>query len=76
VAYLTDALNAIRKGKVEAQVSIGTSVSQVVYKSTEAAIDCLKLVERDLQAASRAQTLILKAALEPAVEITVKPSGA
>jgi valyl-tRNA synthetase len=74
VAHVTEALNAIRKGKVDQKVSIGTPVQQVVYQSTDEAIACLKLVERDLKAASRAEVLILKAGAEPSVEITLKPA--
>jgi hypothetical protein len=33
----------------------------------------LKLVERDLKAATRTDSLVLKAAAEPAVQITLKP---
>jgi len=75
VIHLTEALNVIRKGKVDQKVSIGTPVQQVVYSATEDAIACLKLVERDLKAASRADALILKAAPETAVEITLRPAA-
>ena len=51
VIHITEALNAIRKGKVDQKVSIGTPVSEVVYSSTDEAIACLTLVERDLKAA-------------------------
>ena len=74
--HLTDALNAIRKGKADQKVSIGTPVQQVVYQSTDEAIACLKLVERDLKAASRADVLILKTGSEAAVEITLRPPSA
>jgi valyl-tRNA synthetase len=75
VLHVTEALNVIRKGKVDSKVSIGTPVQQIVYSSTDDAIACLKLVERDLKAASRTDALILKAAAESAVEITLKPAG-
>jgi hypothetical protein len=68
-------LNAIRKGKTDQKVSVGTPVKEVVYQAPDEAIACLKLVERDLKAASRAETLILKAG-EPAVEVTLKPAEA
>ena len=71
--HVTEALNAIRKGKADHKVSIGTPVKQVVYQAADDAIDCLKLVERDLKAASRAEALILRAG-EPSVEITLKPA--
>ena len=71
---MTEALNVIRKGKVDSKVSIGTPVQQVVYSSTDEAIECLKLVERDLKAASRTDALILKTASGPSVEITLKPA--
>jgi len=73
VMHVTEALNAIRKGKADHKVSIGTPVKQVVYQAADDAIDCLKLVERDLKAASRAEALILRAG-EPSVEITLKPA--
>jgi valyl-tRNA synthetase len=76
VTYVTEALNLIRKGKVDQKVSIGTPVSAVVYSNTEPAITCLRLVERDLKAASRADTLVFAVAAEPAVQITLKPAEA
>jgi valyl-tRNA synthetase len=75
VMHVTEALNAIRKGKADQKVSIGTPVKQVVYQAADDAIACLKLVERDLKAASRSETLVLRAG-EPAVEITLKPAEA
>jgi valyl-tRNA synthetase len=74
--HVTEALNVIRKGKVDQKVSIGTPVLQVVYQSTDEAIACLKLVERDLKAASRADALVLRAAAETGVQITLKPAEA
>ena len=65
VFHVTEALNVIRKGKVDQKVSIGTPVREVVYQSTDEAIACLKLVERDLKAASRADALVLRAGAEP-----------
>jgi valyl-tRNA synthetase len=76
VFHVTEALNVIRKGKVDQKVSIGTPVREVVYQSTDEAIACLKLVERDLKAASRADALVLIAAAEPGVQITLKPAEA
>ncbi len=76
VLHVTEALNVIRKGKVDQKVSIGTPVREVVYSSTDDAIACLKLVERDLKAASRTETLVLKAAAESTVHITLKPAEA
>src|SRR5688572_27920468 len=76
VFHVTEALNVIRKGKVDQKISIGTPVREVVYQSTDEAIACLKLVERDLKAASRADALILRAAAEPGVQITLKPAEA
>ena len=76
VFHVTEALNVIRKGKVDQKVSIGTPVREVVYQSTDEAIACLKLVERDLKAASRADALVLRAAAEPGVQITLKPAEA
>ncbi len=73
--HVTEALNAIRKGKVDQKVSIGTPVSEVIYASTDEAIACLKLVERDLKAATRTDRRVLKAAAEPAVQIALKPAA-
>ena len=72
VIHVTEALNAIRKGKTDQKVSVGTPIQQVVYQGSDDVIACLRLVERDLKAASRSETLILRAG-EPAVEITLKP---
>jgi valyl-tRNA synthetase len=74
VFHVTEALNVIRKGKVDSKVSIGTPVQQVVYSSNDEAIECLRLVERDLKAASRTDALILKTGAAPSVEITLKPT--
>ncbi len=76
VLHITEALNAIRKGKVDQKVSIGTPVQQVVYQASDEAIACLTLVERDLKAASRTEALVLRTGAEPSVEITLKPAGA
>jgi valyl-tRNA synthetase len=75
VIHLTDALNAIRKGKTDRKVSVGTPVKQVVYQAAEDAISCLTLLERDLRAASRTEVLVLRAG-EPAVEVALKPAEA
>jgi valyl-tRNA synthetase len=76
VACVTEALNLIRKGKVDQKVSIGTPVRDVTYSHTEAAIACLRLVERDLKAASRTETLTFRVSAEPAVQVTLKPPTA
>jgi valyl-tRNA synthetase len=73
VIHITEALNAIRKGKVDQKVSIGTPVQEVVYQAPEDVIHCLKLIERDLKAASRTEALVLKPGAESAVQITLKP---
>ena len=75
VAHVTEALNAIRKGKTDQKVSVGTPVREVVYQATDEAIACLKLVERDLKAASRSEALIFRVG-EPSVEVTLKPAEA
>jgi valyl-tRNA synthetase len=74
--HATEALNAIRKGKADQKVSIGTPVQQVVFQAGAEAIACLKLVERDLKAASRTDALILQVGAEPSVAITLKPPSA
>jgi valyl-tRNA synthetase len=76
VGHVTEALNAIRKGKVDQKVSIGTPVQEIVYEAPAEAIACLTLVERDLKAAARAERLVLTAAAEPAVRIVLKPAEA
>jgi valyl-tRNA synthetase len=75
VMHVTEALNAIRKGKTDQKVSVGTPIQQVIYQGTDDAIACLRTVERDLKAASRSETLILRAG-EPSVEITLKSAEA
>jgi valyl-tRNA synthetase len=75
VVYVTEALNAIRKAKTDQKVSVGTPVQQVSYAAGEDIIRCLKLVERDLKAASRTEALILTAG-EPSVQVTLKPAEA
>ena len=75
VLHVTEALNAIRKGKTDQKISVGTPVKEVVYRAADDAIACLKLVERDLKAASRSEALILRAG-EPGVEVTLKPPSA
>ena len=71
--HVTEALNVIRKGKVDQKASIGTPVQEIVYQAGEEAIACLRLVERDLKAASRTDVLVLKAGPETGVQITLKP---
>jgi valyl-tRNA synthetase len=71
--HVTEALNVIRKGKVDQKVSIGTPVQEIVYQADDEAIACLRLVERDLKAASRTDSLVLKAGAETGVQITLKP---
>jgi hypothetical protein len=70
---VTEALNAIRKGKVDHKVSIGTPVLGIVYSAPATAVACLRLVERDLKAAARAEALTLVEGTEPGVQITLKP---
>ena len=73
---MTDALNAIRKAKTDRKVSVGTPVLRVMYRASADAVRSLALVERDLKAACRTESLELIAAAEPGVEITLKPSEA
>ena len=73
VLHVTEALNAIRKGKTDQKVSVGTPIRQVVYQGADDVIACLRMVERDLKAASRSEALVLRSG-EPAVEITLKPA--
>ena len=71
-AALSGALGAIRKGKTDQKISVGTEVDAVTYAAPEAEIAALRLVERDLKAAVRTGTLTL-AVGEPAVIVTLKP---
>jgi valyl-tRNA synthetase len=71
-ALLTAALGAIRKGKTDQKVSVGTEVLSVHYVSAGEEVAALKLVERDLKAAVRAGTLTLSVG-EPSVAVTLMP---
>jgi valyl-tRNA synthetase len=72
---LTAALGAIRKGKTDQKVSVGTEVEAIAYAAGEAEVQALRLIERDLKAAVRAGTLTLTTG-EPAVTVTLKPAEA
>ncbi|OFW44072.1 MAG: valine--tRNA ligase [Acidobacteria bacterium RIFCSPLOWO2_12_FULL_67_14b] len=76
VLHLTEALNAIRKGKTDQRVSVGTPVKAVVYSASADAVQSLALVERDLKAACRADSLVLEAGDDAGVRITLKPAEA
>jgi valyl-tRNA synthetase len=76
--YLSMALGAIRKAKTESQISVGTPVLEVAYGSSESEIHSLRLVERDLRAASRADNLRLFTAGVPeefGASVTPKPAA-
>jgi hypothetical protein len=72
---LASALGAIRKGKTDQKVSVGTEVLSVAYTGPEDEICALRLVERDLKAAVRTATLTLSVG-EPAVTVGLKPAEA
>jgi valyl-tRNA synthetase len=74
-ADLSVALAAIRKGKTDRKASVGTEVHEVRYAAPDEDIRRLKLVERDLKAAARTETLLLVAG-EPSVSVTLKPAEA
>jgi valyl-tRNA synthetase len=74
-AMLANALGAIRKGKTDQKVSVGTEVLSVTYTGPEDEICALRLVERDLKAAVRTATLTLSVG-EPAVTVGLKPAEA
>jgi valyl-tRNA synthetase len=76
VVHLTEALNAIRKAKTDQKLSVGTPVKDVIYSASDDAVKALTLVERDLKAACRADSLVLKATAEAGVQITPKPAEA
>lgn len=72
---LAAALGAIRKGKTDAKVSVGTEVAAVAYVAADEEIRALQTIERDLKAAVRTGSLTL-AAGEPSVSVTLKPAEA
>jgi valyl-tRNA synthetase len=76
VVHLTEALNAIRKAKTDQKLSVGTPVKTVTYSAPDAAVKALTMVERDLKAACRADSLVLEAAAQTGVQITPKPAEA
>ncbi len=69
---LAAALGAIRKGKTDAKLSVGTEVDAVAYVGSEDEIRALRAIERDLKAAVRTGVLSL-AAGDPSVTVTPKP---
>jgi valyl-tRNA synthetase len=77
-AALTPALAAIRKGKTDQGASVGTQVQEVVYAAAPDEVRVLALVERDLKAAVRTDTLVLQAAGAPdqhGVRVVLKPAN-
>jgi len=74
-AVLAGALGAIRKGKTDQKVSVGTEVLSVAYSGSDDEIRALRMVERDLKAAVRTATLTLSVG-EPAVTVGLKPAEA
>jgi valyl-tRNA synthetase len=70
---LTDALGAIRKAKTDQKLSVGAEVADVVCTVPPEAFAPLALVQRDLQAAVRAERLTL---LAGEVSVTVTPRTA
>ena len=67
------AAEATERDDVKAVVVYG---GERVFAAGADVVACLKLIERDLKAAARADVLILKAGAEPAVEIALKPAEA
>jgi valyl-tRNA synthetase len=72
-AALATALGAIRKGKTDQKVSVGTEVHAVSYAASDDEIRALRHIERDLKAAVRAGALQLTVG-EPSVAVTLKPA--
>jgi valyl-tRNA synthetase len=72
-AALAGALGAIRKGKTDQKLSVGSEVQAVAYAGSETEIQALRAIERDLRAAVRAGALSL-AVGEPSVSVTLKPA--
>jgi valyl-tRNA synthetase len=72
-AALAAALGAIRKGKTDQKVSVGTEVEAITYAAADDEIRALRAIERDLKAAVRAGALSLTVG-EPSVAVTLKPA--
>jgi valyl-tRNA synthetase len=70
---LAAALGAIRKGKTDQKVSVGTEVEAIAYAAPDEEIRALRFIERDLKAAVRAGSLTLTVG-EPAVAVTLRPA--
>jgi valyl-tRNA synthetase len=70
---LAAALGAIRKGKTDQKVSVGTEVEAIAYAGADHEIRALRAIERDLKAAVRAGALSLTVG-EPSVAVTLKPA--
>jgi valyl-tRNA synthetase len=70
---LAAALGAIRKGKTDAKVSVGTEVESIRYTAADEEIRALRAIARDLKAAVRTGTLSLEVG-EPSVAVTLKPA--
>jgi valyl-tRNA synthetase len=70
---LAAALGAIRKGKTDQKVSVGTEVEAVAYAGADDEIRALRAIERDLKAAVRTGALSLTVG-EPSVAVTLKPA--
>jgi len=78
-ASLSQALAVIRKAKTDAKASVGTPVREVALVDTEGMVAALRLVERDLKAAVRAEVLTLSASPDVAahgVQVELKPAEA
>jgi valyl-tRNA synthetase len=70
---LAAALGAIRKGKTDRKVSVGTEVEAIAYAGADDEIRALRAIERDLKAAVRTGALSLTVG-EPSVAVTLKPA--
>jgi valyl-tRNA synthetase len=70
---LAAALGAIRKGKTDQKVSVGTEVEAIAYAGADDEIRALRAIERDLKAAVRTGALSLTVG-EPSVAVTLKPA--
>jgi hypothetical protein len=66
-------LGAIRKGKTDRKVSVGTEVEAIAYAGADDEIRALRAIERDLKAAVRTGALSLTVG-EPSVAVTLKPA--
>ena len=75
VLHLTEALNAIRKGKADQKVSIGTPVQQVVYQAGRRCDRVFDAARARPQGGRSCRCADSQGGAEPSVQITLKPAA-